>query len=337
MNLIFFSQREGRTRHFDLARPLPLALLLMVALGLIGTSFAVGVALGERTMARYAALEPIAALKADQTQIAQLRVQLQDKVDALAMRLGLMNAHLIRLNALGKRLTEMANISSREFDFDHDPPLGGPEDRLEEATAAAPGLSAMIDEVSRRIDLHAAQLSALTNVIMGRQLSAEIKPSGRPVHDGYISSYFGERMDPFTGEEGIHKGIDFAAAVGSDVLAVASGIVTWAGPRGAYGNMVEVTHGKGYVTRYAHAERTLVSVGDEVQRGEAIATVGSTGRSTGPHVHFEVLKNGQQIDPMRYVGHGSNNELAGATSSGAGTRSPGTTSSGGTTKSAAGQ
>ena len=135
---------------------------------------------------------------------------------------------------------------------------------------------------------------------MGRQISAQIKPSGRPVRDGYISSYFGERMDPFTGEEGMHKGLDFAADVGSDVLAVAAGIVTWAGPRSGYGNMVEIDHGKGYVTRYAHADRTLVSVGDEVQRGQAIATVGSTGRSTGPHVHFEVLKNGQQIDPLRF-------------------------------------
>lgn len=304
MNVILFSQREGRARHVDLARPLPLILMVSLALGLIAGSFAIGVTLGKRTMAHHAIMDPVAELRSDQVQIAQLRTQVQDKIDALAMRLGLMNAHLIRLNALGKQLTEMANINSREFDFDHDPPLGGPEERLEAAAAAtAPGLSAMIDQLSRRIDLRDAQLSALTNVIMGRRLSAEIKPSGRPVRDGYISSYFGERMDPFTGEEGMHKGLDFAADVGSDVLAVAAGVVTWAGPRSGYGNMVEIAHGKGYVTRYAHAERTLVSVGDEVQRGQAIATVGSTGRSTGPHVHFEVLKNGQQIDPMRFVGH----------------------------------
>src|SRR5579872_7406852 len=304
MNVIFFSQREGRTRHFDLARPLPIALLAMLSLGLIAGSFAIGLSFGERTMARHAISDPIETLKADRAQIAQLRSQDQDKIDALAMRLGLMDAHLIRLNALGKQLTEMANINSREFDFDHDPPLGGPEAGLEEAASAtAPGLSAMIDELSRRIDLRDAQLSALGNVIMGRQLSAQIKPSGRPVREGYISSYFGERMDPFTGEEGIHKGIDFAADMGSDVLAVAAGVVTSVGRHSGYGNMVEIAHGKGLVTRYAHADQTLVSVGDEVQRGQAIATVGSTGRSTGPHVHFEVLKDGQQIDPMRFVGH----------------------------------
>jgi len=306
MNVIFFSQRDGRARHVDLARPLPLLVIATLALGLIAGSLAIGVTLGKRTMARQAVMAPVTQLKSDQAEIVQLRSQVQDKIDALAMRLGLMNAHLIRLNALGKQLTEMANLNSREFDFDHDPPLGGPEERLEEAASAtAPGLSAMIDELSRRIDLRDAQLSALTHVIMGRQISAQIKPSGRPVRDGYISSYFGERMDPFTGEEGMHKGLDFAADVGSDVLAVAEGVVTWAGPRSGYGNMVEIAHGKGLVTRYAHADRTLVSVGDKVQRGEAIATVGSTGRSTGPHVHFEVLKNGQQIDPMRFVGHSS--------------------------------
>jgi hypothetical protein len=161
MNVIFFSQRLGRTRHFDLARPLPIALLVSLALGLIAGSFAIGLSLGEHSMARRAMTDPVVALKTDQAQIAQLRATLQDKIDALAMRLGLMDAHLIRLNALGKQLTEMANINSREFDFDHDPPLGGPEESLKEAASAtAPGLSAMIDELSRRIDLRDAQLSA---------------------------------------------------------------------------------------------------------------------------------------------------------------------------------
>jgi murein DD-endopeptidase MepM/ murein hydrolase activator NlpD len=122
------------------------------------------------------------------------------------------------------------------------------------------------------------------------------------VHEGYISSYFGERMDPFNGEEAMHKGVDFATDAGSDVLAVAAGIVTWAGPREGYGNLVEINHGNGYTTRYAHNAQMLVHVGDEVQRGQAVAVVGSTGRSTGPHVHFEVVRDGRQIDPMAYVG-----------------------------------
>ena len=129
----------------------------------------------------------------------------------------------------------------------------------------------MLDHTSRVISFRSAQLSALENVLLGRQLSADIKPTGRPVREGYISSYFGQRMDPFDGEEAFHKGLDFATEAGADVLAVASGVVTWAGPREGYGNLVEINHGNGYMTRYAHNERTLVNVGDQVERGQAIA------------------------------------------------------------------
>jgi murein DD-endopeptidase MepM/ murein hydrolase activator NlpD len=197
----------------------------------------------------------------------------------------------------------MANINSREFDFDNDPPQGGSESDGVGRGAQVPDVNLMINDLNRRVDARSAQFSELENVILGRQLSAEIKPSGRPVREGYISSYFGERMDPFNGEEAFHKGIDFASGAGTDVLAVASGIVTWAGPREGYGNLIEVNHGNGYVTRYGHAARVLVAVGDEVERGQAVAVVGSTGRSTGPHVHFEVVKDGRQIDPMAFVGH----------------------------------
>jgi murein DD-endopeptidase MepM/ murein hydrolase activator NlpD len=197
----------------------------------------------------------------------------------------------------------MANINSREFDFDHDPPQGGSESDGVGRGAQIPDVTAMIDDLSRRIDSRSAQFAALESVILGRQLSAQIKPSGRPVREGYISSYFGERMDPFNGEQAMHKGVDFATDAGADVLAVASGIVTWAGPREGYGNLIEINHGNGYTTRYAHNAQTVVAVGDTVQRGQAIAVVGSTGRSTGPHVHFEVLRDGLQIDPMVYVGH----------------------------------
>jgi murein DD-endopeptidase MepM/ murein hydrolase activator NlpD len=168
--------------------------------------------------------------------------------------------------------------------------------------AVVPDLSAMIDQFDRNLDFRSTQFSALESVLLGRQLSAEIRPTGRPVMAGYISSYFGERMDPFNGEEAFHKGVDFAGDSGADVLAVAQGVVTWAGQREGYGVLVEVNHGNGYITRYAHTSRALVTAGDTVQRGQAVAVVGSTGRSTGPHVHFEVLKDGRQIDPMAFIG-----------------------------------
>ena len=303
MNVIFFSRRNGKARQFNLSHPITFSVISILALSLLVSIFAGGLMLGQHSMARMALLSPTAALRAEQQQIGALRSQVQDKIDALAMRLGSINASIIRLNALGKQLTQMANINSREFDFDHDPPLGGSDSDGVGRGAQIPDLTLMIDDLSRRIDSRSAQFASLENVILGRQLSAQIKPSGRPVREGYISSYFGERMDPFNGEQAMHKGVDFATDAGADVLAVASGIVTWSGPREGYGNMIEINHGNGYVTRYGHNAETLVSVGDTVQRGQAVAVVGSTGRSTGPHVHFEVLRDGTQIDPMVYVGH----------------------------------
>jgi murein DD-endopeptidase MepM/ murein hydrolase activator NlpD len=303
MNVIFFSHRNGKARQFNLTHPLTLSILSILGLGLLGSTFIAGLTLGQHSMARMALLSPTASLRAEQQQIVTLRAQVQDRIDALAMRLGTINAGLIRLNALGKQLTQMANINSREFDFDHDPPQGGSDSDGVGRGVQSADVTAMIDSLSHQIDARSAQFSSLENVIIGRQLSAQVKPSGRPVHEGYISSYFGERMDPFNGEEAMHKGVDFATDAGADVLAVAEGVVTWSGPREGYGNLIEINHGNGYTTRYAHNAQTLVAVGDTVQRGQPVAVVGSTGRSTGPHVHFEVLRDGTQIDPMVYVGH----------------------------------
>jgi murein DD-endopeptidase MepM/ murein hydrolase activator NlpD len=161
----------------------------------------------------------------------------------------------------------------------------------------------MLAQLEQNVDLRESQLSALENVILARELHEEIHPEGRPVANGFISSYFGERADPFDGLETFHKGVDFAGTPGSPVVAVAAGVVTWAGERTGYGKLIEINHGDGFATRYAHNERTLVTVGQTVKRGERIALMGSTGRSTGPHVHFEVLRNGRQVNPLSFVGH----------------------------------
>jgi murein DD-endopeptidase MepM/ murein hydrolase activator NlpD len=302
VNLIFFSRRPGTARHLNLSHPLTVTLLSIASLAVLASVFALGVKAGVQG-AGLGALGGTAGVAQERAELAQLKVHLQEGIDGLALKMGLLNAHLVRLNALGKRLTQMANLSSREFDFDHDPALGGPESESTGRGAEVPDLSAMINQFDRSLDFRTAQFSALEYVLLGRQLSAEIRPSGKPVMAGYISSYFGERMDPFNGEEAFHKGLDFASQTGADVLAVAQGVVTWAGPREGYGILVEVNHGNGYVTRYAHNSRVSVVRGDTVERGQTIAVVGSTGRSTGPHVHFEVLRDGRQIDPMAYIGH----------------------------------
>jgi murein DD-endopeptidase MepM/ murein hydrolase activator NlpD len=305
MNVIFLSKRDGRARQLDLARPLTLTALTILVLAFLGSAFAVGLQIGRGKHERVVLADTTrfgALLTEQKKQIADLRQQLQLRVDAMAMRLGEVNAHVIRLDALGKRLTEMADIDSREFNFDRDPPRGGPEGDGEGMSAQIPDLSDMLAQLEQNVDLRQSQLSALENVILARELHEEIHPEGRPVANGFISSYFGERADPFDGLEAFHKGVDFAGAPGSPVVAVAAGVVTWAGERTGYGKLIEINHGDGFATRYAHNERTLVTVGQTVKRGERIALMGSTGRSTGPHVHFEVLRNGRQVNPLSFIG-----------------------------------
>jgi len=305
MNVILLSKRDGRARQLDLARPLTLTALSALVFAFLGSAFALGVQLGRGNHARVVVADTtrFGTLLAEQKkQIADLKQQVQLRVDAMAMRLGEVNAHVIRLDALGKRLTEMADIDSREFNFDRDPPRGGPEGDSEGMSAQIPDLSAQLRQLEQRVDLRESQLSALENVILARELHQEIHPEGRPVANGFISSYFGERADPFDGLEAFHKGVDFAGTPGSPVTAVAAGVVTWAGERTGYGKLIEINHGDGFTTRYGHNERTLVTVGQTVKRGERIALMGSTGRSTGPHVHFEVLRNGRQVNPLSYIG-----------------------------------
>jgi murein DD-endopeptidase MepM/ murein hydrolase activator NlpD len=303
MNVIFFSKREGLARQLNLAHPLTLGVLAVLVLGILGTAFALGMQLGQGSSGRLARGESARwtqILAEQKVQIAELKDRMNERVNAMAMRMGEVNARVIRLDALGKRLTEMAAIDSHEFDFDSAPPTGGPES--DGATAQIPDISTKLNDLEQKVALRDSQLSALENVILDRDLKKQTHPEGRPVSSGFISSYFGEREDPFSGEEAYHKGVDFAGTAGASVMAVAAGVVTWSGNRTGYGNLVEINHGDGYVTRYAHNQRTLVSVGQTVKRGDPIALMGSTGRSTGPHVHFEVVRNGRQVDPLSFVG-----------------------------------
>lgn len=305
MNVIFFSKREGLARQLNLAHPVTLGILAVLVLGILGTAFALGMQLGQGSSGRLAGSESArwVQILADQKhQIAELKERMNERVDAMAMRMGEVNAHVIRLDALGKRLTEMADIDSHEFDFDSVPASGGPESEGAGVTAQIPDISLKLNDLEHKVALRDSQLNALENVIIDRDLKKQIHPEGRPVKSGFISSYFGEREDPFSGEEAYHKGVDFAGTAGANVVAVAAGVVTWSGNRTGYGNLVEINHGDGYVTRYAHNQKTLVAVGTTVKRGDPIALMGSTGRSTGPHVHFEVIRNGRQVDPLTFVG-----------------------------------
>lgn len=231
--------------------------------------------------------------------VEELKSRVQERVDALSARLGLVNAQLLRLEALGRRLTDMAKLDDREFDFDQPLALGGPE--VEGAPARFPEVDAMLAQIEGQVARRDAQLSVLEEVILDRSLNAQTRPAGRPVTRGYLSSTFGYRPDPFTGLRTFHQGVDFAGAVGDPVIAVGGGIVTYAGERPGYGLVVEVAHGDGYITRYAHNDSLRVARGDIVMRGQPLAELGSSGRSTGPHVHFELWRNGQPVNPSAYL------------------------------------
>ena len=291
MNVIFFSRRQGQARHFSLTHPVTLSIAGITGLALLAGTFALGMRLGGSGISSHAQLAELSAL----------RQQVQDRVDAMSIRVGELNAHVIRVDALGKRLTQMANINNGELNFDVAPALGGPEEESVGASAQIPDLTKMMDDVQRRLERRDAQLLALENVILSRSLNEAIRPEGRPVMAGYISSYFGGRPDPFDGHEAQHKGVDFAGTPGAQVLSVAAGVVTRAERASGYGNLIEINHGNGYVTRYGHNQSLLVAVGDTVVRGQPVALMGSTGRSTGTHVHFEVLRNGQHINPLAFV------------------------------------
>lgn len=252
-------------------------------------------------------LRELAGLRAEiliqQREVDKLRASNSQNVKALSARLAELQAASTRLDALGERLAQMGQLSLDEFDFSKPAPVGGPAESLNGAQAGEMQLQFAIDALGEKLRRQSTYLDALQSLMVNRQLEQDLKPSGWPVSKGWISSRYGKRNDPFTGEPALHRGLDFAGTRGTDVHSVASGVVIWAGNRASYGRMVEIDHGNGYRTRYAHNEDIVVRPGDHVSAGQVIAHMGSSGRASAPHVHFEVLKDGARINPSRYVSH----------------------------------
>lgn len=298
MNLRIVTGSSGRTTQIDLTGP-RLLLASVLVLGI----FIAGLALGRFLLGGNAEQRAYARAMAQQkTDLQAARGQIDGKVDALAARIGSLNAQLIRLDALGRRLTDLAGLDRGEFNFAKPPPAGGPEGQeAQGGSVQVPELTAVLDTLEEQINDRAQQLGALEMVMASRELGQRIMPGGLPLIGGWISSHFGRRSDPFTGRGAFHAGVDFAGPTGSRVIAVGPGVVTYSGWKQGYGNVVEITHPTGYVTRYGHNSRNLVQVGRSVQKNDAIAVIGSTGRSTGTHVHFEVLRDGNVLNPMRYL------------------------------------
>ncbi|WP_286263063.1 M23 family metallopeptidase [Thalassotalea atypica] len=224
------------------------------------------------------------------------------EVIALTIKVAELQSQILRLNALGDRLAAESNISEKEFNFQSLPPSGGPVLSVDAITHKTINeLLLEIDELTNKINYEEKQLKVLESLTLGHHIENTSYLSGRPISKGWLSSYYGVRKDPFNGRPAMHKGVDFAGKEDADIIATASGVVSWSSERYGYGNLIEIDHGNGFKTRFGHNKEILVNVGDVVTKGDVIAKMGSTGRSTGPHVHYEILRNGAQINPIKYV------------------------------------
>ena len=258
---------------------------------LLGTGAGVAIGMGH-------AQHTQSQLAEQQRELEQIERRSQQEINALAARLGELQAQANRLNALGERLTEAGQLEDGEFDFQGTPGQGGGDIA---GDMPREDLVAGLDEIQAKFDASGRQLSVMESLLFDRELENNTLPVRSPVRRSYITSGFGYRADPFGRGRAMHKGIDFDASVGDAVLSVADGVVSYSGSRSGYGKTIEVDHGNGYVTRYAHNSRLSVKVGDLVRAGQQVAKAGSTGRSTGAHVHFEVWENGRVVNPRKFL------------------------------------
>lgn len=254
-------------------------------------------------------------LHANKAEYSEAKFKIDAEVEALTQQVVSLKARLIKLDALSEKVARAAKLDNGEFDFSR-LPVGGPEIGVDTVDAKKDDKSSaeknilssdsvnlynLLEEFDYLLSDREYQMSMLDRQMLAKQVRSEGLVTGRPVKKGWMSSAFGMRKDPFTKKDAWHNGVDFASKDGGEVIAVGGGVVTASEKRYGYGNMVEISHGGGIVTRYGHNKRNLVEVGDAVKKGQAVALIGSTGRSTGPHVHFEVLKNGKHINPERYI------------------------------------
>ncbi len=308
MKLIILDPRRGVSRTIPLPRHWYLVLaglvLLLPLLGAVGGYLFYANQAGDPVVSgevgRTTAFAWRERLGFERQAVVDAKARAEQRLKALTVRVAEMQAKLLRLDALGERLMRSTRMGKKDFDFSRPPPVGGPEES-DGVAYQPPDFVVALDALANRIDVRDAELQVLENLLAGGRLREESFLAGNPVNSGYLSSAYGRRIDPFHGNIAFHRGVDFAGPEGSDIVATGAGIVTFAGGRSGYGNMVEISHGDGISTVYAHASAVLVRVGDIVREGQAIARLGSTGRSTGPHVHYEVRRNGEATNPAAYI------------------------------------
>lgn len=308
MELVFISKSKGALARVQVHLA-SICVVAVLASAVCGGAAYWGYVEGSKAVETAMLTDPAYASSVWQSEIVvqrkivdDIRLDVQSDLDTLAVRAGRLQAHVTRLDALAERLVDVANLDPAEFGLADAPPIGGPApaDFVPPQWAS---LLANLESLSGDLSVREDRLEGLESLLFSRQLRDNMHPDGRPVEDAWISSGFGYRTHPVTGAKEFHSGIDFAGKQGLDVKAVGAGIITWSGRRWGYGNMVEINHGNGYVTRYAHNKKNLVGIGERIDKDQKIALLGSTGRSTGPHVHFEVLRNGKVVDPWKFIRH----------------------------------
>jgi murein DD-endopeptidase MepM/ murein hydrolase activator NlpD len=297
MNIIFVSNNMAKAKTLSLRQGLLLLALLTTVPAMLMLTLILPQGGGEHhnvtagVAARVTALLPV-----------QLHFSLknsQEHLDALALRLGEIQARVMRLDALSDRLAKLAGVKEKDPQDDQLPGQGGPMVREYSMTEAQ--LQQKISELAIELERRSDRLNVLEAVLLQQNLQKDTVPSDRPVDSGYNSSSYGWRVDPFTGKMAFHEGLDFMAEAGTPIYAAAGGIVTEAERTPDYGKIVKIAHGAGLETRYAHISMIMVKVGDRIEKGQIIAKVGNTGRSTGAHLHFEVRLNGAPLDPRKYL------------------------------------
>jgi murein DD-endopeptidase MepM/ murein hydrolase activator NlpD len=297
VDIILVSNRWAKTRSIKLgASQIVLVMLLIFSLMIAA------VIVSQYALARFAPAgmsEQLRVLLGGMPLMKKSLTEDRASLDSLAVKLGEMQVRMQRIDALGGRLVKLTGMKPSEFQFDQPPAQGGP--LVTPGNLSALSLASQLDLLTQSVDDRADKLMALETLLMQNQLSRGLLPSSMPIVDGWYTSNFGWRVDPFSGKSAMHEGVDFMSPPGTPIHASAGGVVVYSDTHPEYGNMVEVDHGNDIVTRYAHASRLLVKVGQVVRRGDKIAEVGSTGRSTGNHLHFEVRYKGMAQNPERFL------------------------------------
>ena len=301
MNIILVSNKLAQARSFTLSTPQMVFLsllmcLVIVSLAVLLNYFSLRYAVTNQSPYLQSLLE---AVQAEQTRKTQS--YLRESLDTMAARLGEMQAKLSRLDTLGERLTKLAGIKPQEFMFDQVPARGGAVSSIPAQELSMGELIDKVDHLAIQVDDRTDKLGVLESMLTLSHAKKQLLPTQLPVSTGWYSSNFGWRIDPFTGWNAFHEGMDFMAAEGTAITAAAGGVVVYADPHPQYGNMIEIDHGNGLITRYAHASKLIAKVGDVVLRGQKVAEVGTTGRSTGTHLHFEVRQWGAPQNPARFL------------------------------------